>query len=344
MNTPPKIRRVSHDNKQKNPPSKSKRLPQSSSPSPRSPNPNLDHSDFIPVETVQQSRDRTRSRVIRFLFVVLIATYAQQWTSSHDGNDASYLKAHSFADPLWSPTSESKGVQLYKYVDAAYDNKSKSKSKSKSEFMPVRGTMYTDLHISYIMNLLFDVSRSKEWVKVSLLKFTVRLNEEYEHRSHYFTNNTISCASLRSAPAQDLTLVEEHEVRNNLDGVLLQRYSTPTLGLIADREFLVKRKVKKNNFLKTVIITYESFEDKKRFPVCKGCVRANSKKTVWSFRSLPNGGTAIDLQAFVEPNGSLPPLLVNFIQKTWPSVTLSKLVSVSAKSNSKKKHHQFLQW
>jgi len=99
----------------------------------------------------------------------------------------------------------------------------------------------------------------------------------------------------------------------NLDGTLLQRYRIMLgLGFIADRELLIRRKVKKNNFAKKLEMRYESVEDDVRWPVCKGCVRSWTEGTVWRFRSLENGHTAIDLVAFVNPNGHLPSKVRSF--------------------------------
>jgi len=98
-----------------------------------------------------------------------------------------------------------------------YDYKGKKNKKLK--YTPLRGTMVTNVHIGLIMDTLMDITKSKSWVK-------------------------------------DLHSVEEFDAVN-LDGTLLQRYKILLgLGFIRDRELLMRRSVKKNNFLQTVTMTY----------------------------------------------------------------------------------------
>lgn len=190
---------------------------------------------------------------------------------------------------------------------ALYDYRGKRKraTNKAAKITPLRGTVVCDVHISELMGTLMDIEKSKKWVK-------------------------------------DLHSVAEYDA-NNLDGTLLQRYRIWLgLGFIADRELLIRRSVKKNNFLKTVTMTYESIEDS-RFPVCKRCVRSTTEKTVWTFKALKGRRTAIDLQAFVDPGGRIPSGFVNWIQRTWPAETLSRLVKASG-GKGIQKHRQFTKW
>ena len=93
-----------------------------------------------------------------------------------------------------------------------------------------------------------------------------------------------------------------------------------------DRQFVLKRTVKKGR--DWVKVAYKSFEDDKRFPLCKGCIRSVTDSTTWMF-TRTEGGFKIDLQAFLDPRGSLNPMIVNFIQSTWPKKSITRLVRVS---------------
>ena len=172
--------------------------------------------------------------------------------------------------------------------------------------MSVRGVGIVDCPFSILMTTFFDISQSKKWVA-------------------------------------DLHSVEEHDYNKKThDGTLLQRYRVAGGLVVKDREFLLRRKIKRNKRKGTITVSYESYEDDKRFPVCDGCVRSWSDLTQWVFTKMEGGRTKVDLQAVLDPKGSLSPILVNLHQKSWPKTSIMALKNVATKRN--KDSGEFSKW
>ncbi|GMH46959.1 hypothetical protein TL16_g04253 [Triparma laevis f. inornata] len=140
--------------------------------------------------------------------------------------------------------------------------------------------------------------------------------------------------SLSKKWVADLHSFSELKVDKSHNGILKQRYRVAGGLVVKDREFLLQRKVKKTK-KREIKVTYKSINMKKQ-QVCKGCIRSITDDTTWVFTNLKdlNGisiGTKIDLQASLNPGGSLSPMLVNLIQKGWPKKSIGSLVKLAEK-------------
>lgn len=180
------------------------------------------------------------------------------------------------------------------------------KSFPPSKTLGVRGVATVDVPFGSLLTTFFDTSLSLKWVS-------------------------------------DLHSFEEHDVnRKTHNGILRQLYRVAGGVVVTDREFLLKRAVKKSKGRRLVTVRYTSFEDEERFPVAPGAVRSWSDETVWRFTKVDERRTKIDVLARLDPRGSLSPLLVNFIQRTWPKTSISRLAKLAKKRN--KDSGEFKDW
>ncbi len=115
---------------------------------------------------------------------------------------------------------------------------------------------------------------------------------------------------------------------NDLEAVT---YSLSKLMLfVSDRDFVVKNKLvldKQSGFL---ILTTDSFDDKK-VSIKKGVIRAEIH-TVMKFKPHADG-MYVEMVVHADPRGSLPSWLVNFVQKKWPYKFLKRIEKFANESS-----------
>jgi hypothetical protein len=83
---------------------------------------------------------------------------------------------------------------------------------------------------------------------------------------------------------------------------------------------------------KVFTIDYQSVEDA-ALPPKKDFVRAVALQTYWRLEKVSDTRTKIEVEVHTDPKGSLPPWLINMIQKDWPWKTISGLVKRASQSD-----------
>ena len=89
---------------------------------------------------------------------------------------------------------------------------------------------------------------------------------------------------------------------------------------VAPRDFVFRRTKTEDQANKTVSYSLTALPDK--LPLVKGMVRVVAIKSIWTFKSLPNGQTEFSFQQHTDPAGSIPPSLVNKIGVYTPLYSL----------------------
>ncbi|KAL3784852.1 hypothetical protein ACHAWO_007778 [Cyclotella atomus] len=114
------------------------------------------------------------------------------------------------------------------------------------------------------------------------------------------------------------------------------RYNVPIPG-VSDREFYMHQKVTsiENSKGKHVKVTFEfepfnEKDDKMEMfaSTCFGCVRA-TKLAKWTFTSLNDSSTKIELEVAADPNMPFTNFFVNIYQKMWPHANIHGLVTAA---------------
>ncbi len=102
---------------------------------------------------------------------------------------------------------------------------------------------------------------------------------------------------------------------------------------VTDRDFLLEVSVKRPND-RTVVVSLESTTDA-RFPAPTDpstMVRGRMSPSSWTFTSVSDTHTKVDMVGHVDPSGNFPTWLVNLIQHTFPYNTLSAFVREARKT------------
>jgi hypothetical protein len=149
--------------------------------------------------------------------------------------------------------------------------------------------------------------------------------------------------------------------------VLYQLYNFPWP--VQDRDFVLKRRVIRNNDRQILSIYYNSVEDA-RFASLESAIRGETLDTFWGFRCMDSealdtddvsktnidephghtknncGRTFIEVSTVVDLKGALPTWLVNQLQKQWPSKTIDSLVTLADKlmKLGRSPHEQYANW
>jgi hypothetical protein len=89
---------------------------------------------------------------------------------------------------------------------------------------------------------------------------------------------------------------------------------------VAPRDFVFRRTKTKD--LASGVITYTLTALPDRLPQVKGMIRVTSIKSLWSFKSLPDGKTEIFFQQHTDPAGSVPISLINQLAVQTPFYSL----------------------
>ena len=75
---------------------------------------------------------------------------------------------------------------------------------------------------------------------------------------------------------------------------------------------------------KVVTITYNSITDTRK-PQSDCCVRGEVVRTFWKIEPAGPNQTRVIIEVQTDPRGSLPPSVVNLVQKGWPYNTMTGL-------------------
>ena len=120
------------------------------------------------------------------------------------------------------------------------------------------------------------------------------------------------------------------EVKNDLDKVYWIRFATPMI--MSDRDYVLQLKgdIDNASHVMTAKITSVTHPSK---GVDTCCVRAHAFGTFYRFEAR-GSKTFIEVEVQTDPKGWIPKWLVNFIQKSWPKKTLTRLIELAKKSTS----------
>ena len=111
--------------------------------------------------------------------------------------------------------------------------------------------------------------------------------------------------------------------------------------LVSDRDYVLKSIATVNEDKGTIEVNIKSVTHPD-YPV-KCCVRAQVKGTYYKFTALSPKRTKLEVEVHTDPKGMLPNVLVNLIQKKWPSKTLSGLIRRARKvKGSHPKTHEWM--
>lgn len=111
------------------------------------------------------------------------------------------------------------------------------------------------------------------------------------------------------------------EYNGHLDAVA--HYEVDLPWPVADRDFVVRTVISYD--ADSGIISSNTHSVTGYLPEQDGYVRAFSHNSTVTLAQLPDGGTAISVEARVDPRGSIPTWLINYMQTRWAYLTLSSL-------------------
>ena len=114
---------------------------------------------------------------------------------------------------------------------------------------------------------------------------------------------------------------------------------------IAPRELLIQRNWEFDADTKTVTMLYHSIEDR-RIAHQPDMIRSLSPHMMWKFTAgkkkrgkdgnEDEDTTAIEIECFVDPRGSIPAWFINFLQQSWPTNTLLAFQTLVIQGKKKK--------
>ena len=119
----------------------------------------------------------------------------------------------------------------------------------------------------------------------------------------------------------DLMSVSE-EIRRESENVKLvhQGYDLPWP--VQDRDYALWEEAHFDHENRVFTLRFKSVEDS-AIPVAPGFIRAEAYTTFWRLSAIPNSDLIkVEVEVFTDPKGTLPPWLVNLIQRTWPRNTI----------------------
>jgi hypothetical protein len=155
-----------------------------------------------------------------------------------------------------------------------------------SALFAFRGETVTDVSISKLSSLLLDDPKGPDWVDL------MNISAELE----------------RTDPNTK---------------IIRQGYNLPWP--LQDRDYVMKQVADYDEKNKVFTLEFESTTHPS-MPVQKCCIRAQTYRTYWKLRALPNGNTKAEVEVYTDPKGSLPAWLINLIQEDWPYNTLTSLL------------------
>jgi len=208
-----------------------------------------------------------------------------------------------------------------------------------------RGVTTIDAHISAATAHFYDVSLASEWIDMlhDIREYSwpvptdappsdISSASEQDRLVYDQAHYARSRSSRKLAPVTD-TLQETDLVYEILD------MPWP----VAPRDMLLMRDFTYDYASKSVTIQYRSVEDPVRSPRKPGTIRALSPHTLWRFKALPGGHTRLEIECLVDSGGSLPAMLINFFQRSFPSKALTAFGKL-VKKNKVPPHRRVVDW
>ena len=221
----------------------------------------------------------------------------------------------------WKMIGVFKGVETY------------VKTVPHSKLHAMRGVTTLDMHISDAMSHFYDVRLAHEWIEM--------LDEIREYS--YPPPDSEQRASRASEQYQSLKLKEMHPLTEDLvfSDVVYEIMKLPWP--IAPRDILLKRDWTYDLRNKTVTVRYASLDDPVRCPELPPRIRAWSPHTLWRFHFVDQGSTRVEIECLVDSKGSIPTWFINFMQRSFPSDSLSAFHAL-ARQKKVPPHRRVLDW
>lgn len=101
---------------------------------------------------------------------------------------------------------------------------------------------------------------------------------------------------------------------------------------VAPRDFVFRRSRSEDSA--NGMITYTLTALPERLPQIKGMIRVNSIKSIWSFKSLPDGQTEVFFQQHTDPAGSVPISIINQLAVQTPFNSLKNFRKLLSDKNA----------
>ena len=207
----------------------------------------------------------------------------------------------------WRPLGSVLGVQTWVKPD---DPVTKTKA--------VKGSKtFASVHISSILGVFDDASVAPRWVDM------LSTMTELEFEQQQCTSESAFVAAVSSVSASASADGGAGGQLHKDVSVVHQTFAFPWP--IAPRDFVMLRQFDYDREAKEVRVYYESVTDA-RLPHSDKTIRAHNVYSKFFFKALPDGrGTYVEVETQVDLKGTLPSMVINQVQKFWPSLTLSAL-------------------
>jgi hypothetical protein len=102
--------------------------------------------------------------------------------------------------------------------------------------------------------------------------------------------------------------------------ILHQGYDLPFP--VKDRDYSLLEEAEFDSQAKVFTLQFKSVVDE-AVPEVPGYIRAEAITTYWRLSAIPGSDKVkVEVEVFTDPKGTLPPWLVNLIQRTWPRNTI----------------------
>lgn len=196
-----------------------------------------------------------------------------------------------------------------------------AKSVPGSKLHAMRGVTTLNVHISEAMAAFYDVTLAHEWIDTlyDIREYSYPVPETETKAAH--ADKLYAASRLREM--QPLTDNFEYT-----DAVYeIMKLPWP----IAPRDILLRREWLYDLQNKTVTVRYASIDDPVRCPETPQRIRAWSPHTLWRFHHMSPTETLVEIECLVDSKGSIPSWFINFMQRSFPSDSLSAFHALARK-------------
>lgn len=229
---------------------------------------------------------------------------------------------------LWNATPW-KHIGTYKQVETFV------KKVPGSALHAFRGTtLLKDVHISVALAHFYDITLAKDWIDV--------LEDIHEYSypppSIESTTDTRQCKERSDSVSSDSYHLQRRDALKRMQP-LTEDFKEVDLvhevmklpWPVSPRDILLRRHWNYDTKNRTVTIKYDSVEDAVRCPIQPGRVRAVSPHTQWKFYARGKD-TFVDIECLVDSKGSIPPVIINLFQRSFPSDSLTAFANLARKN------------
>jgi hypothetical protein len=194
------------------------------------------------------------------------------------------FKASAKFEPKWEKIETKNEVDIFRgHLDG-------------SEVVAFRGVSTISAPIPYVLSVIYDMSRIKEWMS-------------------------------------DVGDVRVLEKKSLFEKIEYNRTTAPWP--VSDRDFVYTTKVNINKENRSVEILIKS-TDHKDAPKVKGVVRGELHLSRYLLKSVNEGkDTYIEVEILADPKGSLPKWVVNLFQGKWPVTTVNGIRKIATEKDYK---------